>query len=59
VVSRVCSRWGIETRRRPVDAEAERLAGLGASYVRVLSEEGLDHHGIAMHDPEGNEFDIN
>jgi hypothetical protein len=49
----------IETRRRRVDAEAERLAGLGASYVRVLSEEGLDHYAIAMQDPEGNEFDIN
>ena len=49
----------IETRRRRVDAEAERLAGLGASYVRGLSEEGLDHYGIAMQDPEGNEFDIN
>jgi hypothetical protein len=30
----------LETRRQRVDAEAERLAGLGASYVRVLSEEG-------------------
>ncbi len=49
----------IETRRQRVDAEAERLAGLGPSYVRVLSEEGLDHYGIAMQDPEGNEFDIN
>jgi hypothetical protein len=49
----------IEARRQRVDAEAERLAGLGASYVRVLSEEGLDHYAIAMQDPEGNEFDIN
>jgi len=49
----------IETRRKRVDAEAERLAGLGASYVRVLSQAGLDHYGIAMQDPEGNEFDIN
>jgi Glyoxalase-like domain len=49
----------IETRRQRVDAEAERLVGLGASYVRVLSEEGLDHYAIAMQDPEGNEFDIN
>jgi Glyoxalase-like domain len=48
-----------ETRRQRVDAEAERLAGLGASRVRVLSEEGLDHYGVAMRDPEGNEFDIN
>jgi hypothetical protein len=49
----------IETRRRRVDAEADRLVGLGASYVRALSEEGLDHYAIAMQDPEGNEFDIN
>jgi len=49
----------IETRRQRVDAEAERLAGLGASVVRVLSQQGLDHYGVAMQDPEGNEFDIN
>ncbi len=41
-----------------MDAEAERIAGLGATIVRVLSEEGLDHYEIAMQDPEGNEFDI-
>jgi hypothetical protein len=22
-------------------------------------EEGIDHYGVAMRDPEGNEFDIN
>jgi hypothetical protein len=49
----------IETRRQRVDAEAERLVGLGASVVRALSEEGLDHYAVAMQDPEGNEFDIN
>lgn len=49
----------IDTRRQRVDADAERLAGLGASYVRVLSEDGLDHYAIAMRDPEGNEFGIN
>jgi hypothetical protein len=27
--------------------------------VRGLSEFGFDHDGVAMHDPEGNEFDIN
>ncbi|MFY9774809.1 MAG: hypothetical protein WAK28_09595 [Trebonia sp.] len=27
--------------------------------VRALFEDGLDHYGIAMRDPEGNEFDIN
>ena len=49
----------METRRQRVDAEAERLARRRASYVRVPSEDGLDHYGIAMQDPEGNEFDIN
>ena len=48
----------IETRRQRVDAEASRLAGLGATIARVLYTEGLDHYGVAMKDPEGNEFDI-
>ena len=49
----------IETRKRLVDAEAERLAALGATIVGSLQEEGLDHYAVAMKDPEGNEFDIN
>ncbi len=49
----------IETRRQRVDAEASRLAGLGATTTGVLYQEGLDHYGVAMTDPEGNEFDIN
>ena len=49
----------LEVRKQRVDAEASRLAALGASQVAVLSEEGLDHYAIAMRDPEGNEFDIN
>jgi Glyoxalase-like domain len=49
----------IETRRQRVDAEAQRLADLGATLVAVLAEPGLDHYGVAMKDPEGNEFDIN
>jgi Glyoxalase-like domain len=49
----------IETRRRLVDAEAQRLEVLGATVVRVLCEDGVDHYGVAMRDPEGNEFDIN
>lgn len=47
------------TRRQRVDAEARRLAGLGATIAGVLDTEGLDHYAVAMHDPEGNEFDIN
>jgi hypothetical protein len=49
----------IEIRRQRVDAEASRLAGLGAVAVGVLHTDGLDHYGVAMKDPEGNEFDIN
>ena len=41
------------------NAEAARLAGLGAQLVGVLDTEGLDHYAVAMKDPEGNEFDIN
>jgi hypothetical protein len=47
------------TRRERVDAEARRLCDLGATMVGVSSEEGIDHYGVAMKDPEGNEFDIN
>ena len=49
----------IETRRQRVDAEAARLADLGARLVGVHETEGLDHYAVAMQDPEGNEFDIN
>jgi hypothetical protein len=49
----------IETRRHRVDAEATRLAALGATVVGSLPQDGLDHYAVAMRDPEGNEFDIN
>jgi hypothetical protein len=46
----------LKERRAEVDVEVERLRGLGATVVRVLAEPGMDHYGITMHDPEGNEF---
>jgi hypothetical protein len=49
----------LEVRRQRVDAEASRLAALGATRLQVLYEEGIDHYAVAMRDPEGNEFDIN
>jgi hypothetical protein len=49
----------IATRRERVDAEARRLCDLGATMVRVSVQEDIDHYGVAMKDPEGNEFDIN
>jgi hypothetical protein len=45
-------------RRERVDAEVSRLVALGATRLRVASEEGMDHYAVAMLDPEGNEFDI-
>jgi hypothetical protein len=48
-----------DTRRERVEAEASRLVGLGATRLRAVVEDGLDHYAVAMADPEGNEFDIN
>jgi hypothetical protein len=49
----------LETRRQLIEAEAARLVSLGATRRPATMEEGLDHYGVAMSDPEGNEFDIN
>jgi hypothetical protein len=38
----------LETRRRRIDAEAERLVAAGATRLRVLSQEGVDHYGVVM-----------
>ncbi|MFI0421447.1 VOC family protein [Spongiactinospora sp. 9N601] len=47
----------VEVRRRQVDAEAERLVGLGATLVRAVPSGGLpDYYAVTMLDPEGNEF---
>jgi hypothetical protein len=46
----------IETRKQRVEAEADRLVAAGASRLRVLEQEGLDHYAVVMQDPEGNEF---
>ena len=48
----------IETRRERVDAEASRLASLGATITGVLSDVE-NFYAVGMKDPEGNEFDIN
>jgi Glyoxalase-like domain len=37
----------------------QRLEALGATLVRVICEDGVDHYGVVMRDPEDNEFDIN
>jgi hypothetical protein len=43
-----------EEHRQRVDAEVERLIGLGAKKLRVLEEHG--EYYTVMQDPEGNEF---
>ncbi len=49
----------LAVRTRQVDAEARRLADLGATITGALSADGLDHYAVGMKDPEGNEFDVN
>jgi hypothetical protein len=49
----------LATRTQRVDAEARRLADLGATITGPLGGDGLDHYAVGMKDPEGNEFDIN
>jgi Glyoxalase-like domain len=49
----------LAVRKQRVDAEARRLADLGATITGALSADGLDHYAMGMKDPEGNEFDIN
>ena len=46
---------GAEEGRRRVDAEVERLAGVGATVVRPGGEE-RGEYWVVMQDPEGNEF---
>jgi Glyoxalase-like domain len=44
----------IERRREQVDAEVERLVGIGATRLRAVEELGV--YWVVMHDPEANEF---
>ena len=44
----------IELRRERVNAEADRLRGLGATRVRAAEEHG--QYWVVMQDPESNEF---
>jgi hypothetical protein len=37
-------------------SDPDRLAGLGATRLRVPDEAGVDHYFVVMQDPEGNEF---
>jgi hypothetical protein len=46
----------IDWRREIVDAEVARLEQLGATQLRVSYTDGVNHYGVVMQDPEGNEF---
>ena len=46
---------GAEEGRRRVDAEVERLTGVGATVARPGGEE-RGEYWVVMQDPEGNEF---
>ena len=46
----------IAERRQRVTAESDRLVAAGARQMRVHQHPGLDHFGVVMQDPEGNEF---
>jgi len=51
----------LATRKELVNAEARRLAELGATITGPLGDDddSADHYAVGMKDPEGNEFDIN
>jgi len=49
----------LEVRAQRVESEADRLVALGATRLRTIAEDGMDHYAVALLDPEGNEFDIN
>jgi catechol 2,3-dioxygenase-like lactoylglutathione lyase family enzyme len=44
----------LDERRRRVDAEVERLVGLGASRQQPMEQRG--EYWVVLRDPEGNEF---
>lgn len=46
----------IEERMERIDAEAERLIGLGAEHVQRFHLPDRNEYWIVMRDPEGNEF---
>ncbi len=46
----------LKQRRERVLREAARLIGEGASELRVVDGEVIDHFAVVMADPEGNEF---
>jgi len=48
----------LEERRRRIDAEVQRILGLGLGAMMVQSDAEGDSYFVTMLDPEGNEFDV-
>lgn len=46
----------VAVRRQRVDAVVEQLLRLGATVLRKHDDGAVDHYGVTMADPEGNEF---
>jgi hypothetical protein len=49
----------LDLRRARVDAEVDRLVDGGATRLGVVPAEGIEHYGVVLQDPEGNEFCVN
>ena len=47
-----------EERRRRIDADVERILGLGLGATKHHADEGGDWYFVTMLDPEGNELDV-
>ncbi|GAA1669888.1 VOC family protein [Glycomyces endophyticus] len=48
----------LEERRRRVDAAVAGLVDAGATVLRVMDRPDQGQYAVALHDPEGNEFDV-
>jgi predicted enzyme related to lactoylglutathione lyase len=52
----VKNRVHVDLQATDVEAEADRLTGLGAKQIRPLAQN--NNRWISLADPEGNEFDL-
>ena len=46
----------LAVRTERVTATVDRLKEAGATVLRILAEPGMEHYGVVLEDPEGNEF---
>jgi hypothetical protein len=43
-------------RTQLVTAKVEQLTKAGATVLRIMAEPDMEHYGVVLRDPEGNEF---